>query len=85
MGDVSVTFRHLEATSSLREYVLEKVSRARKYFGDRNEINVVLSAEKHRYAVEITLKAKRITVNAKKKQMICILPLIWQWISSIDR
>ncbi len=68
MGDVSVTFRHLEATNSLREYVIGKLSRAKKHFGgDRNEINVVLSSEKHRYTAEITLKAGRITANAKEE------------------
>lgn len=67
MGDISVTFRHLDATVSLREYAIEKVSRANKYFDDPTEINVVLSSEKHRYAAEITLKANRITVNAKEE------------------
>jgi len=67
MGDISITFRHLEATDSLREYVIDKLSRAKKHFGDRNEINVVLSSEKHRYTAEIMLKADRITANAKEE------------------
>ncbi len=67
MGDISVTFRHLEATNSLREYVIEKLSRAKKHFGDQNEINVVLSSEKHRYTAEIILKAGKITANAKEE------------------
>ena len=67
MGDITVTFRHLEATNSLREYVIEKLSRAKKHFGDQNEINVVLSSEKHRYTAEIILKAGKITANAKEE------------------
>lgn len=67
MGDVSVTFRHLEATTSLREYAIEKVSRVKKYFDGQSEINVVLSSEKHRHTAEITLKANRITINAKEE------------------
>ncbi|MCK5422991.1 MAG: ribosome-associated translation inhibitor RaiA [Deltaproteobacteria bacterium] len=67
MGDISVTFRHLEATNSLREYVIEKLSRAKKHFGDQNEINVVLSSEKHRYTAEIILKAGKITANAREE------------------
>ena len=67
MGDIAVTFRHLEATNSLREYVIEKLSRAKKHFGDQNEINVVLSSEKHRYTAEIILKAGKITANAKEE------------------
>jgi putative sigma-54 modulation protein len=67
MGDVSVTFRHLEATTSLREYAIEKVSRVKKYFDGQSEINVVLSSEKHRYTAEIPLKANRISINAKEE------------------
>ena len=67
MGDISVTFRHLEATSSLREYVIEKLSRAKKHFGDQNEINVVLSSEKHRCTAEIILKAGKMTANAREE------------------
>lgn len=67
MGYVSVTFRHLEATTSLREYAIEKVSRVKKYFDGKNEINVVLSSEKHRNTAEITIKADRININAKEE------------------
>ena len=67
MGDISVSFRHLEATAALREYAVEKVSRVKKHFDGQAEINVVLSSEKHRYTVEIMLKANRITINAKEE------------------
>ena len=67
MGDVSVTFRHLEATPPLREYAVEKASKIRSYFGDPNETTVVLSSEKHRYMAEIILKAGKITVTAKEE------------------
>ena len=67
MGDVSVTFRHLEATPALREYAVEKASKIRSYFGDPNEITAVLSSEKHRYTAEIILKAGKITVTAKEE------------------
>lgn len=67
MGDISVTFRHLEATNSLREYVIEKLSRAKKHFGDQNEVNVVLSSEKHRFTAEIILKAGKLTANAREE------------------
>ena len=67
MGDVSVTFRHLEATPAIRDYVVEKASKIRSYFGDSNEIAVVLSSQKHRYTAEIILKAGKITVTAKEE------------------
>ena len=67
MGDVSVTFRHLEATPAIRDYAVEKASKIRSYFGDPNEITVVLSSEKHRYTAEIILKAGKIMVTAKEE------------------
>jgi putative sigma-54 modulation protein len=67
MRDVSVTFRHLEATAALRDYAVEKASKIRNYFGEPNEITIVLSSEKHRYTAEISLKAGRITANAKEE------------------
>lgn len=67
MGDVLVTFRHLKATTSLREYAIEKMSKVKRYFDSPTEANVVLSSEKHRYTAEITLKASRITINAKEE------------------
>jgi len=67
MGDVSITFRHLEATHSLKEYATDKMSKIKKFFGSKNEVSIVLSSEKHRYMAEITLKAKKITINAKEE------------------
>jgi putative sigma-54 modulation protein len=67
MSDVSVTFRHLEASSALKAYAEEKAAKINKYFGGLNEVNVVLSLEKHRYTAEITLKAGRTTVNAREE------------------
>ncbi len=67
MGDVSVTFRHLEATPSLKKYAKEKVSKVKQFFGSNNDISIVLSSEKHRYLADITLKAKKITINAREE------------------
>ena len=67
MGDISVTFRHLDATDSLRDYAVEKVSRVKNHFDGTAEINVVLSSEKHRCTAEIMLKANRVTINAKEE------------------
>jgi len=67
MSDVFVTFRHLEATPALKAYAEEKAAKINKYFGGLNEVNVVLSLEKHRYTAEITLKAGRTTVNAREE------------------
>jgi putative sigma-54 modulation protein len=63
--DISVTFRHLESTDALRDYVREKVSRIKKYVGTPADVAVVLSLEKHRHQAEITLNTNGITVNAK--------------------
>ncbi len=62
---VSVTFRNMESNEPMREYVLEKISKLRKYLEVPLEASVVLSAEKHRQTAEITLSANGITLNAQ--------------------
>jgi putative sigma-54 modulation protein len=62
---VSVTFRNMESKEPLREYVLEKISKLKKYLEIPLEANVVLTAEKHRQIVEITILANRAAINAQ--------------------
>ena len=76
MGDVSVTFRHLEATAALREYAVEKASKIRNYlairmksplFSPRKSIDT--QQKSHSKLVELPLMLR-------KKQRICILLLM---------
>lgn len=55
---LSVTFRHMDATEALKEYAREKVERIKKYFPDPIKTHVVLSCDRgynHVADVVITL------------------------------
>jgi putative sigma-54 modulation protein len=55
---LAVTFRHMDATPSLKEYAKEKVERITKYFPDPIKAHVVLSCDRgynHTADVMITL------------------------------
>jgi putative sigma-54 modulation protein len=55
---MSVTFRHMDATEALKDYAQEKVDRIRKYFPDPIKAHVVLECDRgynHHADVIITL------------------------------
>ncbi len=55
---MSVTFRHMDATEALKDYAHEKVDRIRKYFPDPIKAHVVLGCDRgysHHADVVITL------------------------------
>jgi putative sigma-54 modulation protein len=65
---VTVTFRHIEATDALRRYAQAKVQRVvSKYFRRPLEGHVVLAVSKRRHVAEITVSADRLTLNAKEE------------------
>ena len=53
--DITVTFRHMEPTESLRTYAEEKVSKIKKYLDFPLEAHVVLTVEKFRHVADVTL------------------------------
>ena len=55
---LSVTFRHMDATDALKDYAQEKVDRIRKYFPDPIKAHVVLACDRgysHHADVVLTL------------------------------
>src|SRR5215468_2558769 len=44
--NLSVTFRHMEATDAIKDYAREKLEKIRKYFPDPITAHVVLQAER---------------------------------------
>jgi len=64
VDNISVTFRHLEPSQPLREYVTEKLGKLRKILDDPFEANVTLSVEKYRHIAEVFFNARGITVKA---------------------
>jgi putative sigma-54 modulation protein len=64
---VSVTFRHIEATEALREHAERRVERIAKYLHRPIDAHVVLSVTKRRHAAEIVLNADRTTFSCKEE------------------
>jgi putative sigma-54 modulation protein len=62
---VNITFRHVKSSDALKDYTYEKLERLHKYFDGVVEGHVVLSLEKIRHMVELTLSANGTRMNAK--------------------
>src|SRR5262247_1649514 len=53
---LSVTFRHMDATEALKEYTKEKVERIRKYFPDPIKSHVVLACDRgYNHIADVTI------------------------------
>jgi putative sigma-54 modulation protein len=64
---VSVTFRHMDASDALRSYATEKVERvASKYLKNALEAHVILDAQRHRqhHVAEINIHASQFDITA---------------------
>ncbi len=53
--DITVTFRHMDAIESVRDYAEEKISKIDKYLDTVSEAHIVLSIEKFRHTADVTL------------------------------
>jgi putative sigma-54 modulation protein len=63
---VSVTFRHMEATDALKSFASDKVSRIEKYIHTPTDAHVVLSVEKHMHRAEINVTANGIRIRGEE-------------------
>ncbi len=64
MTNISVTFRHIDPSQPLKDYVSEKLGKVQKILDDPFEANVTLSVEKYRHIAEVFLMARGITIKA---------------------
>ncbi|HYA03115.1 MAG TPA: ribosome-associated translation inhibitor RaiA [Syntrophobacteria bacterium] len=64
---VSVTFRKVEASDTLRDYATEKLHRMKRYVEDPIEAHVVLSVEKFRHLAEVTINANGLVINGAEE------------------
>ena len=62
---IAVTFRHMDVSEGVREYVKEKVEKLEKYIENPQEVHVVLSVEKIRQIAEITIVSDGMTLNSQ--------------------
>ncbi len=53
---LSVTFRHMEPTESLKAYAKERMERIRKYLPDPISCHVVLSTERHNHRIDVNFQ-----------------------------
>lgn len=63
----SVTFKNLEPSDSLKDYVTGKLNRLDKLLDNPAEAQVVLSVEKIRHYTEIRLKGDRLNIVCREK------------------
>ncbi|MBN1141737.1 MAG: ribosome-associated translation inhibitor RaiA [Deltaproteobacteria bacterium] len=65
---ISVTFRHMEASDSIRAYLEEKLARIKKYLDEPIDAQAVVGvAKKIRHRVEVTLQAKGIMIKGSEE------------------
>ena len=64
---VSVTFRKIDASDTLRNYAEEKLYRIKKYVEDPIEAHVVLSVEKFRHIAEVSINANGLRINGQEE------------------
>ncbi|MEA1939744.1 MAG: ribosome-associated translation inhibitor RaiA [Candidatus Caldatribacteriota bacterium] len=57
--------RHVEITDALRNYLEKKLTKVEKHFDHILEATVVLSVEKNRQIVEVTLQARKALIRAE--------------------
>lgn len=65
---IAVTFRHMESSDALRQYLEEKLSRVKKYIDEPVEAQTVFSVhKKNRHCAEVILQAKGITIKGTEE------------------
>ncbi|MGD9822974.1 ribosome hibernation-promoting factor, HPF/YfiA family [Desulfobacter sp.] len=64
---VTITFKKIEASDSLKSYVNKKLKRFDKMLDGPAEASVVLSVEKIRHIAEITLTSGALNIHAKEE------------------
>ncbi|HYR01778.1 MAG TPA: ribosome-associated translation inhibitor RaiA [Syntrophobacteria bacterium] len=64
---VSVTFRKVEASDTVRNYATDKLNRIKRYVEDPIEAHVVLSVEKFRHLAEVTINANGLVINGAEE------------------
>ena len=63
--NIIVNGRHLEITSALRNYSVEKISKFEKFISNISEAVVTLSVEKYRHKAEVLLKVNGSLIQAE--------------------
>lgn len=65
--EITVTFRRMEPTGSLRSYAEEKLSKINKYLDAPMEAHVVLGVEKFRHTADVTLRVNGTMIKGEEE------------------
>lgn len=82
---INITFRHMDPNTPLKDYIGEKLSRIKKYLHEPVEAHVVLTTEKFRHTVEVTITAGNGTAVHGMENMEDIHAAIDSVVDKIDR
>jgi putative sigma-54 modulation protein len=64
VNNINVTFRHVDPSKALKDYVVEKLGKIQKVVDNTFDANVTLSVEKYRHIAEVFATGKGITIKA---------------------
>jgi len=64
---LSVTFRHMEPSDALKDYVREKIARVEKHLDAVMDVQVVLSVEKFRHKADITITSDNLKIIGQEQ------------------
>ncbi len=65
---ISLTYRNVESSDALKEYVEQRFKKLKKYIDGPMDVNVVLSVEKFRQTAEVVMSGDGIRAAAKEVQ-----------------
>ena len=74
---ISVTFRQIEPSEALKNYVTDRLSKFKRYLDGPVEAHVVLGLENSATWRMLPLTAMATSSKAKKKTPTCTQPSIW--------
>jgi len=64
---ISVTFRNLEPSEALKNYVTERLSKFRRYLEGPQEAHVVLALEKFRHLADVTINSNGRLIKGREE------------------
>jgi len=64
---INLTFRNMEPSEAIREYVEGKLSRVKKYVEEPVDAHLVLRVEKFRHIAEVSVNANGIRINGAEE------------------
>ena len=64
---ITYSGQQLKITDDLHDYILKRAEKIESRFGDMQEFNIILKAEKHRFEAEVKVNAPRVSFYAKNE------------------